>query len=90
MTKSALTPHTPHVSVAGAKEMIAHTHTNGFLMVSDEADILQLAKSGQTTTYLIGPAGELVRCSSESAQWVDDVIHEIIRGGKNVKVAGNA
>jgi len=68
----------------GATENYAHSHDNGFLMLSDVAmrgqfaDTIALARRSQTVTYLVGPAGDLLKVSSASGRWIDDVIHEIV------------
>jgi hypothetical protein len=74
---------TSRVTVGDATKIIAHSHPSGFLMLSDEAgqDLAQLAKRNMTETYLIGPDGSLVRWTSNSGKWlndVDDVIGQII------------
>jgi hypothetical protein len=75
------------VSAKGATEIVAHTHPNGFLMLSDDAakaaaaDTKQLAARGQYQTYLVGPAGDLVKWQSPSETWFDDMVGTIIRGG---------
>ena len=76
------------VDPAGASEIIAHSHSNGFLMLSERmvknqpADLIQLARRDQTVTYLVGPAGDLVKWTSDSGEWVDDIIGQILVGGR--------
>ena len=75
------------VSSAGASKVVAHSHPNGFLMLSERvlageaADTAVLAGLKQTETFLVGPAGDLVRWQSPSATWMDDLIGTIINGG---------
>lgn len=64
------------VPAGDAKYVIAHSHPDGLLLVSDDlqknadSDTLLLAKTGQFETYLVSPTGNLVKWESASGKWV--------------------
>ncbi len=61
----------------GVANIIAHSHPSGHLVVST-ADMAAFAKRGQTESFLVGPAGDLVKWTSDSAEWVTDIVGQMV------------
>jgi hypothetical protein len=75
------------VRTDGAIEVLAHSHTSGDLMISTSvvkgeiADTKVLRRLGQTDSFIVGADGKLVKFTSESAQWLDDIEYTILHEG---------
>ena len=66
------------VSLTNVSQVIAHSHPSGHLILSS-GDIGALARRGQTETFLVGPAGDLVKWTSDTGEWATDLIGQMIQ-----------